>query len=878
MEIPSEKRLSFRALIYLLFVSPLFYGGHLDWAVLTIGAALISLLIFRILSALYQGELSFLVSTSDFFLILFLLWAFAALKRPLAPPDAFLAYFQILTAAGFFWISRKMAFDEVPPVSFILTMSLIAALVVLFGVFQLLDFLPHDWWKPHSFLAATFVNHNHFAAYLEILAPLSLAVWLGAPLKPHERFLAAVSSVLIVMGIVLSCSRGAWLALGMATLAGVFFFQLRRPDFKTSWLGLLGGIFTAALVFFLLSRQPVFRRLMSLLEVAHDPSAQMRLAMWEGSWKLARANWLLGCGLQSFLYAFPAFRPAGLYALIDYPHNEYLQTIAEFGAPGLLLIVCFYFSVLKRVLNLARFSQTPWKRSIGIGGLISLIAFALHSLLDFPWHIPGVGFQWAAAAGLVSGVSFQSDPSPPKKIQIRFGVFRFPALGLFLGIVASACFLFIAPFISLARADFSAYRGRVEKTAGRLERAAGFYRAAAARSDFRPGYWRELGNISKELAFRNPRQRSVFFRKSGEAYRRALALTPYDSVSMNGLGTVEKSRGHLKEADGWFTKSLERDPNNPLYWKDWAELKHIEGDAKEAARGFRRAAELSEPFDFFLSVFGSLDDPETFVAIGHFARSSGNTDFAETAFKIAQQFSPKYEGARAGLAAISLDRGDEKTAASLAAGILDPRSKAKWFSELARHYFNHGQMEKAAQAIAESLQLDPENLLAHHLRFLLAQKRYNGLDRQEVLGRLMDLNHSPVFASKEQGVEYGVVWEPEMGNYSKGKKVQDGWALFSKGAIEQPFFLPPGKVKFTIRAKGTKARRKGPQIKVLWNERLILDTEISSVVWQDYQAEAWVQPGESLLKVGFTNDYKDPIRREDRNLKLDKVTAVWEGS
>ena len=876
METPSEKRLSFYGLIFLLFVSPLFYGGHLDWAALSIGAALLALWIARSFFFLRRGEVVFLVSGADFFLILFLIWAFAALKRPMAPPDAFLAYFQILTAALFFWISRKIVFDEVTPVAFVLAMSLNGAAVVLFGIFQLMDLLPHAWWNPHAFLASTFVNHNHFAAYLEILAPFSFAVWLAAPLKPRERFLAAVSSVLIAMGIILSCSRGAWLSLGTAVFVGFSFFHLRRPNLKMDWRGFLGGIFAAGLFFFLFSRQPVLRRFMSLLEVAHDPSAQMRMGMWEGTWKLACAHWRSGLGLQSFLYSFPAFRPAGLYRLIDYAHNEYLQTVAELGVPGLLLIFCFYFCVLKQAWKLGQLSKTPWKRALGIGGLISLLAFALHSLLDFPWHIPAVGFQWAVIAGLVTGVSFQSDPAPLKKFKIRLGFPRLLVLLIFFGMIAAPCCLFGAPFVSLVRADFSAHQGKINKVRGRFEPASEFYRKASRLAGFRVEYWRELGSVLSARALRDPRQSPAFLKEAENAYRHALALVPYDAVSMNGLGVIQKSRGNFKEADEVFSESLKFDPNNPLYWKDWAELKHIQGDAKAAARGFRRAAELSEPFGFFPSLFGSLNEPITFLEIGHFARSSGHTDFAETAFKIAEEFSPGHEGARAGLAAISLDRGDEKAAMAMSAGILDPRNKAKWFSEQARYHFNRGQREKAVQALTASFRLDGANILARHLWFLLARKGSHGMDGGNELKRLADLNHPPVFPSKEKNVSYKVVWEPETGSYSKGEKVFEGWALFGKGAIQQPLFLPPGKVSFTLRAKGTKARGKGPQVKVFWNERLILDTEISSAVWQDYQAEAWVKPGESFLKVGFTNDFKDPIRREDRNLKIDKVTAVWE--
>lgn len=877
MEISNEQRFYFPSLIFLLSISPLFYGGHLDCVALSIGAGLLLLLILRLLSGVFHGRLSFLFSPADVFIFLFFVWSAIGLKRPMAPPDAFLAYLQILTAAGFFFISRKMAFDEISPVSFILVLSTIAAGIVLCGVFQLLDVLPHGWWRPHSYLAATFVNHNHFAAYLEIVAPLSLAVWFSAPMKPQERFLSAVSTVLITMGIVLSCSRGAWLSLTAASAIVLSSFHLRRPDLKITARGLLFGLFGVGMGCFLLTRQPVFRRALSLLEVGHDPSAQMRLGMWAGSWDFVRTHGLLGSGMQSFLYAFPLFRPAGLYRLIDYGHNEYLQTAAEFGLPGLLLVLCFYFLIFRRVLRLARFSQTPWKRSMGIAGLISLMAFALHSFVDFPWHIPAVGFEWAAVAGLVSGISFQADSAPLRVIKLEFQTFRRFAAGAFLCLILAGTGVLIPPFFSLLKADFLAYRGRMEKSWKKSDSPAPFYRKAAALAPYRPRYFQQLGDSLQKSARRDLRERPVLLKEAGEAYRKVLKLIPYDSRSMNGLGLVEKSRGHFKEAGEWLSKSLEQDPRNPLYWKDWAELKHAAGDAKSAAQGFRHASDLSEPFGFFPSVFGSLKDPETFIAIGQSARSSGHTDFAQTSFEIAKEFSPGSEEAAAGLAAIFLDRKNEKKALEIAAEILEPRNKARWFSELARYYFENGDREKAAAALAASLQFDSSNLLAYHIKFLLASaKAYDGLSARKVLVQILALNHSPVMAGEEQIAANSAVWEPEMGNYPKGKKVYQGWGLFGRSALAQPVFLPPGKVLFRISAKGTPAKGKGPQMKVTWNGRTILDEEVSNKsAWQEYSAEAEVRPGESLLKIGFTNDFKDVIHRQDRNLKVDKVTAVW---
>ena len=134
----SEKRFSFFALIFLLFVSPLMRGAHPDWAALGIAAGIFSLLTFRFAAALLRGRISFLFSAADLVLALFFLWTLAALKRPLSPPDAFVVYLELLAAAGFFFLSRKMVYDEVPPVTFLLCLSAIAGGAVFFGILQLL--------------------------------------------------------------------------------------------------------------------------------------------------------------------------------------------------------------------------------------------------------------------------------------------------------------------------------------------------------------------------------------------------------------------------------------------------------------------------------------------------------------------------------------------------------------------------------------------------------------------------------------------------------------------------------------------------------------------------------------------------------------------
>jgi O-antigen ligase len=80
-----------------------------------------------------------------------------------------------------------------------------------------------------------------------------------------------------------------------------------------------------------------------------------------------------------------------------YAHNEYLQVLAELGFVGLVLLV----------ILLASLARTIWwgrphapSTAIWAGAVAGLAALAIHSALDFLWHLPAIPLAGAVLAGL----------------------------------------------------------------------------------------------------------------------------------------------------------------------------------------------------------------------------------------------------------------------------------------------------------------------------------------------------------------------------------------------------------------------------------------------------------------------------------------------
>jgi O-antigen ligase len=97
-----------------------------------------------------------------------------------------------------------------------------------------------------------------------------------------------------------------------------------------------------------------------------------------------------------------------------YVHNEYLQVLAELGFVGLALLVVL----------LASLAWTIWRgrpqapsTAIWAGAAAGLAALAVHSALDFLWHLPAIPLVGAVLAGLVlpTALDQEGGTQPPDR-------------------------------------------------------------------------------------------------------------------------------------------------------------------------------------------------------------------------------------------------------------------------------------------------------------------------------------------------------------------------------------------------------------------------------------------------------------------------------
>ncbi len=278
------------------------------------------------------------------------------------------------------------------------------------GAYQFLGQVgPEAFTLSSRFLRAygTFQQPNPYAGYLGYLAPpaVSLAVALGgrwwASRRPRDLAAAAgwaVSGGALGAGILMSWSRGAWIALtaSMVVVAGL---RSRRSTAAILAAGLLLVLLTTLAGTGWLPNSVVSRisNLGSTLvgsDLAQTEitdanfSVLERLAHWQAGIRMFEDHPWLGVGIGNFGVTYTAYAPPHWYEPLGHAHNIFINFLAETGALGLGAFGVFWLAI-GWLTGRQAIRGNSYQRALALGILGTWVYLSIHSIFDnlFVQHI-----------------------------------------------------------------------------------------------------------------------------------------------------------------------------------------------------------------------------------------------------------------------------------------------------------------------------------------------------------------------------------------------------------------------------------------------------------------------------------------------------------
>ncbi|MDQ3810537.1 MAG: O-antigen ligase family protein [Chloroflexota bacterium] len=241
-----------------------------------------------------------------------------------------------------------------------------------------------------------FEQPNPFAGYLTTSLPLAGVMALSTANSVRVRLFALGAGGLILVGVALSQSRGAWL--GALTAAVCLLLMWGRATRRLFVPGALAvGLLVALAVSGVLPASILDRLGQTLayfgvfdvrtVEASAENWAVVeRMAHWQAGWYMFLDHPWLGVGAGNYAYAYPRYYVGNWPEALGHAHNYYLNMLAELGFVGGCLLLALLGLVfvrlgpaLVRVGN--RPDQTFWRPVLG-GAVGGLVVFSVHNLFD----------------------------------------------------------------------------------------------------------------------------------------------------------------------------------------------------------------------------------------------------------------------------------------------------------------------------------------------------------------------------------------------------------------------------------------------------------------------------------------------------------------
>lgn len=258
---------------------------------------------------------------------------------------------------------------------------------------------------------------NPMGGYLILFIPLALVS--AMIYKRLWAWLAAILSTLMISGLILTRSRGSWIAIAITILFVFLPSLLIKRIKKEKWLVLLAIMICSFLIGFALAPPSAIEERAKSIATVTSPdvegqSTTERIAMWKAGIEVIKDYPIFGVGPDCWPYIRAPYLTE-LRFIPKYPHNIYLRTAAEQGVPGLIILlfaICLtYFPLM----------LSSYKKKINLlvtGIATGLGASFLHMVVDFDAAFAGILLPIALLAGLGHRIRVRGQIGLPR---LRYG-------------------------------------------------------------------------------------------------------------------------------------------------------------------------------------------------------------------------------------------------------------------------------------------------------------------------------------------------------------------------------------------------------------------------------------------------------------------------
>jgi O-antigen ligase len=254
--------------------------------------------------------------------------------------------------------------------------------------------------EGHWVMSPFYKDHTIYGASVALILPLAVGLYAYKKHNPLIQLTLISLIVIILVGLILSYTRAAWLSvIGSIGIAVVLYY-------KVSWkpIALITGI---AILFIIIrwdqiqmelernkyehTTEAFDERLQSAANISTDASNLERINRWSCAVEMFKKRPIMGYGPGTYAFEYAPFqRPENLtiistnFGNMGNAHSEYLGALAETGLIGMLSLIAVVFAIFYTGITLYhRLPKTHQEdRILVLSTIMALSTYFIHAFLN----------------------------------------------------------------------------------------------------------------------------------------------------------------------------------------------------------------------------------------------------------------------------------------------------------------------------------------------------------------------------------------------------------------------------------------------------------------------------------------------------------------
>ena len=228
--------------------------------------------------------------------------------------------------------------------------------VSLLGIIQFLTSADTIYWMRSLPQGGTvfgpYVNRNHFAGFVELVAPVGLALLVFRGVRRELFAITGLLTIIPVGALIFSGSRGGIVCFAFELAVLALLARTRKGLRGATMIAVaFVGVASIALIAWLGAGKAIER--FSKTRIG-DVSLSRRASMFRGAEHIFLDHPVKGIGLGAIVTVFPVYDTGYDGRVVDHVHNDYIEALAETGTSRWPLWHCISLDAVHRRTKIVR--------------------------------------------------------------------------------------------------------------------------------------------------------------------------------------------------------------------------------------------------------------------------------------------------------------------------------------------------------------------------------------------------------------------------------------------------------------------------------------------------------------------------------------------